>query len=751
MSLVLAPVGLAVAKDYELDENGARVLSELPPVGVHPRVFFTAEELPRIKRRLETTDFGRLFKKKVVLRYINSVKNDYAYLADLGDEPVSLELIEKHFKADEHRNIKWGVVSLYAAAYDDAELKDLMSRVITAHCRVLLASKRTGVGGVAKRGTGPGHTAIENFWKNNDFNVGVSWTIGSAGLAVSYDVLYNDMTAKQRDTVRAAIAAATAKRKPYGTGLPLAFAVSNHYGYHGDLAVLLCAIEGEKGFHKPTFNNIRKIVLNYWDASFTEQGICREDAYGPNLGLRAGSRALVALARRGDNVFATQKYRNFLDYLATDFEAFPGGEFLGGASGGPDVLYPTGTIVARYMYPENPSSNYAYRYLLGDNYERRIHWTGSIDFMIYGSDWRGKTNREAELASSGLSLTRFYPERGKLISRSDWSGDALQFTLDARPDAFIIGHDSPSRGNFTMASHGRGWAYSGSFRTHIDSTDHSLVHIDGKAQAWKAPSVDFQTYRESPIATTGSADLKYAYDWQWSPPWPRKNDPKYAKDGWEPEYSDPRDLGWPSEHAPSWLPSRLHGSNTGYANTLPAGNWLYRRPFNPVLKATRATAAVRGRHPYVVIADDLQKDRKPRLYSWYMQIETDLELKSKEGTDFIFGPIEDPAKGAAPRLLVRVLQADVTEGQPSGRVESYVTRSNQRAKKDIKSKRFVIDANAVAPNYKVMLFPHNEGDRLPATSWREPGETLEVKLPGQRDVLKFEPGPDAFEIAVDRL
>lgn len=734
----------------QLDEHGARVLSKLPPIGVHPRVFFTADELPRIKQRTETTTFGKTF-RKIVLANVEHVKQQYADLAELDAEDITPELVVKHVRPDEGRNIRWGVASLYAAVYDDAALKDFMARVITSHSRILLASKELA-GGDARFGTGSNHAAIDNLWKSTQFGVGQSWTIGAAGLAVSYDVLYDDMGEGQRCAVRTAIATATKGRTPYGTGLPVGFGVSNHYGYHGDLAVLLCAIEGEEGYDRPTYENIRRILLDYWDAGYTALGACREDAYGPNLGLRAGSRGLVALARRGDNVFATEKYRNYLDYVATDFEPFPGGAFLGGASGGPSPeLYPTSVIIGRYMYPDNPSANFAYRHILGDDYSRRLRWQGHLDFMIYGGDWQGARTREQMHRATGLPLARFYPERGKLISRSDWSVGALQFTLDARPDAFTIGHDSVDRGNFTLASHGRVWAFTGSFHRFNTSDEHSLVHIDGKAQPWKAPSVRFQAYRNTPVAATGSADLKYAYDWQWSPPW-ASQDKKFTNE-WEQELSDPRDLGWPTEHAPAWLPTQIYGSETGYASTLPAGNWLHRRAYNPVLRAIRATVAVRGHHPYAVVVDDIQKDAQQHIYSWYMQLPTDVELKTQNGGDFILGEVGEAVRDIAPaagsrRMLVRVLQADTTAGGVTARVEDYVAHVDSRRNEQTPAKRLILDVKAVAPNFKIMLFPHVVAEPLPVTSWDIPGKTLRVQWDDQQDELVFTPGDKAYQIKV---
>ena len=72
-----------------------------------------------------------------------------------------------------------------------------------------------------------------------------------------------------------------------------------------------------------------------------------------------------------------------------------------------------------------------------------------------------------------------------------------------------------------MSALGRVWAFSGDFHTHDQSRENSLVHIDGKAQPWKAPSVRFLWHADEGGVAGAAADLKYAYDWQWTPPWPK--------------------------------------------------------------------------------------------------------------------------------------------------------------------------------------------------------------------------------------
>jgi hypothetical protein len=563
-----------------------------------------------------------------------------------------------------------------------------------------------------------------DIWRKDNFDVGVSWTFGGAGFALSYDVLYNSMSAAQRDTVRNAIAAAATGRKSYGNGMPRGFASSNHYGYHGDLAVQLAAIEGEPGFDQATWDGIVQVLRDYWALGFTPLGACREDGYGPNLGLRAGARGFMVLARRGYNIFATEKFRNYLDYVAMEYDPYPGGHFNGGASGGPyGELYPTSTLISRYMYPDSSVANFNYRHLLGDDYQRRLRWQGWLDYLLYGTDWRGPADRRAMLEETGLPLSVFYPVRGKFLARSDWSDDAMYVTLDARPDAHLIGHDKVDRGNFSMSALGRVWAFSGDFSKWNLSDENSLVHIDGKAQAWKAPSVRFLWHHDDGTLAGAAADLKYAYDWQWTPPWPKWGQRFDAP--WEPETNSPLDLGWPIEYAaPDLCPTSIHGSETGYAGT----NNLHRRPYNPLEKAQRSLFLIRGRHPYALVCDDIRKDAASHLYQWIMQVPADVQESFSANNEIILRETEGDR-----RLLVRFLQ----EHTCTTKIESYQANRHPKTGAIANGNRLVASLSAVEPGFRVMLYPFRDGQPLPTTQWTEPGSTLKIRFADQSDELTF--------------
>ena len=655
-----------------------------------------------MRKRLNAPKYKE--KMDVVIRQaVESAKKNWGEFAELDLSNPTDEQILKYFKSGEGRNQQWALLSVWAVLEKDTELKQFMAKVITNYGRIILASKKRAISRKVKGLTGTELNKSFNIWKKNSFDVGVSWTLGSAGYPVAYDVLYNSMSQEQRTIVRDAIAAATTGRKSYGNGMPRGYAASNHYGYHGDLLVMLCAIEGEEGFDKKTYDGIVQVLRDYWDVGFTKAGACHEDGYGPNLGLRAGSRGFLALARRGHNIFETEKYRNYLKYVVQEWEPFPGGMFMGGASGGPyGEFYPSSFLIARYMYPESIEANYNLRHIMGDEYERRFRWQGFLDYLLFGTAWKGSVSRETMLKKAKLPLSVFYPVRGKIVARSDWSSDALYATFDARPDAHMIGHDKVDRGNFSLSALGRMWAFTGDFHHFNLSTENSLVHIDGKAQAWKAPAVRFMSHYDDGKTAGASADLKYAYDWEWTPPWPKMSR-KFASP-WEPEKNGPLDLGWPKEHATPELPESINGSETGYSHR----NNLHRRPYNVVEKAQRSFTLVRGDHPYVIISDDIRKDGKPHLYEWYMQLPLDVKLLSNKGNQVVLA--DETGKRF---LLVRFLQ----KAKCSIRVEDYEATKAQKKKNKkmdaVMGRRLIASATAVEPGFRVMIYPFRKGDPMP--------------------------------------
>jgi hypothetical protein len=51
-------------------------------------------------------------------------------------------------------------------------------------------------------------------------------------------------------------------------------------------------------------------------------------------------------------------------------------------------------------------------------------------------------------------------------------------------------------------------------------------------------------------------------------------------------------------------------------------------------------------------------------------------------------------------------------------------------------RRLAVPAHAVEPNFKVLIYPHRQGDPLPTTSWQGTN-AVTISWPGQKDTVSF--------------
>eukprot|EP00170_Pyropia_yezoensis_P005222 contig_21307_g5236 len=148
---------------------------------------------------------------------------------------------------------------------------------------------------------------------------------------------------------------------------------SNWATYHGHLALFCSAIEGEGTPEDEDMLDVNvdtlfsQLTADYVEYAIHDSGHPIEDAYAVNLGFREGSFALLALARRGTNLFRHSKYlalwQQVLPHL---LEPRPGGVtgLLGGSSGNA-WQYLTSVVVAKWVMPREPLVDWAYALLSG--------------------------------------------------------------------------------------------------------------------------------------------------------------------------------------------------------------------------------------------------------------------------------------------------------------------------------------------------------------------------------------------------
>ncbi len=141
-----------------------------------------------------------------------------------------------------------------------------------------------------------------------------------------------------------------------------------------------------------------------------------------------------------------------------------------------------------------------------------------------------------------------------------------------------------------------------------------------------------------------------------------------------------------------------------------------------VNKVFRTITMVTDPKPYVVIADDVQRDNGVNNYKWVAQLANDLTIDSivvnanntNYRNDIIF---KEPTSTGNRRFLVRVLN---NTGAINAAIPVYVdsiTNPISSVTPNNKLPRFVVESNSIDPKYKIMLFAYNAGDALPITTW----------------------------------
>jgi hypothetical protein len=226
--------------------------------------------------------------------------------------------------------------------------------------------------------------------------------------------------------------------------------------------------------------------------------------------------------------------------------------------------------------------------------------------------------------------------------------------------------------------------------------------------------------------------------------------------GWEPVRHSLNDFAYtkrtetaftkPMFELPSWVGAR--GSLTP----------VVCQPNYPVKKAFRTTGLVRGKHPYALIVDDIQKGDSVHHYDWILALQADLQIAKLNRYDRVAGPEFDvfltgdslatpkkdetfppvradgPIKAGQPMLLVRVLSRTSQAGddKPPAVIDEIKDKRNT-------IRRLVIPSDAVAPDYKVLLFAYKEGAPLPKTTWNEKRTQVTIGWDDQQDVVNFSP------------
>jgi hypothetical protein len=734
---------------FEFDTTGLATDKVKPPPqpGVHPRVLFSPEDVPALRQKFINCRPAKLqfdAIKQMLARDLTGPTATYAELyaaavngerrPEMANVAVSCPIIYENFRCLIENDapaaqraaaalttlaqldgdqLGWAFAKMDAQAAQDAKNPNAKPSAIQPPLRDVQA-----VAGITQNGL----------------------------LGLGYDFAYNAMTPQQRDIVRAVIAKSSRNMTLLdGEGLPAFPAnTSNWIPMHMRLILETLSIEGEQGYDPSTYHRCVEGYKRYLNVGIFDAG----DAYesmGKNFLLLEN---LVPAANRGVMLVALKKVRTQIGgYYLHAMDPW-GGHFtfydsLGGRGNSTPMF---DAIVEKYLFPNDPAIDFVYRNTVGENYEffsgpvhfgHPFHLLDGLVKAIFAENYAPQTWQQAhDAATAGKPLTFFSNGTGNLITRASWDSNTVALHFLTR--SVSGGHQYADRTSFSLYADGRYWAIYKPLRQvegHYAPRNRSSVLIDGEGPGMTmCKCVDMQ---DNPQATFIAADARVPWEWDsgGNDRFPRggKPVPFVANDF----HLHPIDLPWmnmPWSDLPYWQTS-YKGSE----------NWIPRK--TSMQRAFRTAGLVRGRHPYVLIVDDIQKDDQPHQYQWGMITEDDVIQQSSSGADVILTE-KLPSSSGARFLLVRTLNASGTVDAPSAIDTFQLDNPPQRP---IPMHRMNITRTTVAPDYQVLLFPYRNGQELPVTSWNADRTQLTVSFSDQKDTVLFtKPGDGRTRMSVMR-
>ncbi len=649
------------SRQVQFDFTGIRQLNQIPPPGVHPRIYCTPADLPEIAFRIKTTRCGQE-EWKNLLCFVNFMKGTYNARAEYAQlpegevsqdkNPTRVPLMREGFGANQagasacykaliHGDLSqdpkglWNVFPLEAFRCwieNDASAAHELALAVTTALKIEQAKR-------------------EVTRKNK--NEPLEQPIAGIQLAYTYDFLFNFLSADQKKTLHDELANGTWSHDNYGTFNDATNSRSNWATFSYWLIEVL-SIEGEPGFNDLKVRGIYRGWRNLFTYGWFESGATYEGEAKNQLGMDG----VLALAIRAqaygfDNLAAHPYVRAY----ATSFlpksviptrDGFVKYDLLGGCHGTP---LPADLIGLKFLIPDDKIIDWVYRCSVGEHYERLPNrseaggydptvWGSYFDqlipFLIFASDFDPANNDPSRL---GVGNTFFCGERALMMTRSSWSKDAMMLNLHVRQANG--GHPFADRNAIMVAGAGRVWspidgwgyqAWQNVNNSDVVIDDHAQADVSNEGFHTPARMVDFV---DEPQATFAVGDGKYAWDWNWRPDQPRGKQGTFTLEDfkaktitvlpdWELENHTVDDFSYlklnyaylnqPLSRQPDWL--KMEGCISP----------MLRQPDYPVQRAFRTAGLVRGTHPYALVIDDIQKDDQPHDYTWYMTVEYDVQI-----------------------------------------------------------------------------------------------------------------------------
>lgn len=766
-------------RTVRFDYSGARPILHAPAVGVHPRIYFNPEEIPAIADRLNNTNNGREVAKK--MRAFNILlhkgKAGFNTHADYNTTPAGMVYIDNAGYYDlsaGYQKLVRGDTTNYTHYLTASANRWTSALCMEAFACLLNKGQPTdteiGISyeqratDLAQAMTTIATTAVARGQLNPAKGAGGVGSAVGVGLAIAYDLNYWALTTDQRNRVRKAIAACVPNK-------PINFADEHEpYATTGNWAALDSfepitnfAIEGETGYQPTLTHAWMRVLYNFVTYGWNQNGGPWE-GLGKNY-LMVGQQ--LAFAKRGFSLLGHPHLKAYgSNYLPAHIQpfgfAFMSEDTWGGFGPDPTVgKYRFNVIDAvglKYAYPNDPAidfvwRNYTHNTIAGNevlDYAKNIG-PGSFTYFdvmtILGAyvedstpgDWTAQNK-----VALKNKLDFFEDTRGQAILRSDFTPNALLANFYVRQN--FGGHTYADRNDVAVSALGRIWFTKRYGGRGLEETDaQSCLLVDGKGMSVHGGVCKVPAKMERWNATTqlsqATGDATHAYSWEYNgDPLPATVDTKLlGQNGWVKETKTLNDFrAYPVQEAYFNIPFY----DFAYWGNGPKGTLerVVKRPFNPMEKVFRTVAMAKGKHPFLLIMDDIKKDANTHKYEWVAQLPEDIELDKvvpSTNTNEQCFDVLLKEKNEGKKLLVRVLnQSDYVKGTaPAVKVEQHAYVGSDG--KNYSVYRLAITSTAVSPDFKILVFPFSGQEALPVTTWSSNKTTLRVDFNDEHTTLSL--------------
>ena len=719
-----APPSPAVKVDYTGAGFAEDRLSKVPAPGVHPRVYFSPEDIVLIRKKVELGDKAPIAFRKLWELEKNSKSAFYALVVQ--DAVLGKELAAK----------------LAAKA---AEVEPMVDHI----------QKRPGL-------------EKDNLWAlrgslDNEKSPDAEAT--DLMQFFDYDYLYQWLNDGQRAQIRRIIAKMTAGKSTNFMEVPDHFMINNHLSF-GLLYFLppMLLIEGEEGYDPKTFamaaHKVRALLTYY----FSPSGMYYETVKG-----WINTPVLLAVARRDRDLLKHGHLQAKMRYQLNAAHWQDGGWRIH------EEMCNSGfhvNLLMHYFYPKDAMIDFLYKVSLATRHldgeevtlakiigspgcSRDVLLLLADDGMVDAAGKPFSCEDQKRLDALNAPLTWSCPQRGYMEALNSWRKDDLHVSLYGKQDFIYNGHEGPEQGRFLLWKDGVNWAADIGLLHNKTNADQNMVSVDGKGAMWPPVSSKWLGVVDTKQSATAALDYKDGYSYVKVAQVHPFAAPEVAtarfKGSDEGNFKYSRDLQLPFHD----VVVKFHD---GYAHT-DYGTWSGEtrvtenyRDWNPMRNAFRTLHLARGNNPYLLFLDDLRKDDQRHLYEWNMTLPDDIVMLSSQSIepgdtqfnpvnvvacDMLFGKIDTPRKPGVPEvvyqpkngdpmLLVRVLQRKSEFGVPRPRLERTLGLN-----------KISIPAISVEPEFRILLYPHKQGDPLPKTEWNADRSALTVEFPDQKDSYSF--------------